>query len=57
MYKDDEFITEQIFEILKAVLQKCYIMNNPKYFFDQILLPSNFINIINLLANKSEEQI
>jgi hypothetical protein len=38
-YEDDTFMTEQIFGILSGLLKKCYIMSDPKEFFEEMLSP------------------
>ena len=38
-YEDDTFMTEQIFGILTGLLKKCYIMSDPKEFFEEMLSP------------------
>ena len=41
-YSDDDFLTEQIFEILTGVVKKCYQMYDPKDFFDMLMNPFIF---------------
>ena len=36
---DDDFKTEQVFEILSGVVRKCYQMHEPREFFDTLMSP------------------
>lgn len=43
----NDFITEQIFEVLLGVVRKCYQMNEPKDFFDMLMSPFIIQPILN----------
>ena len=43
----DDFITEQIFEVLHGVVRKCYQMYEPKEFFDMLMSPFIIQPILN----------
>lgn len=45
-FSDDDFITEQLFDILCGVTRKCYIMYNPKEFFDTLMSPFLFLPLL-----------
>jgi len=45
-YVDDDFISEQIFDILCGIVKKCYQMHDPKHFFDNIMSPFIFYPIL-----------
>ena len=36
---DDDFVTEQVFEILTCIVRKCYQMYQAREFFDQLMSP------------------
>jgi hypothetical protein len=36
---EDDFVTEQVFEILTAIVRRCYQMYQPREFFDQVMSP------------------
>jgi hypothetical protein len=45
-HSGDDFLTEQIFEILTNITRKCYLMHNPKAFFDEIMSPFRFLPLL-----------
>jgi len=42
----DEFLTAQVFDILMSVTKKCYIMVEPKTFFDDLMSPFLFMPLL-----------
>lgn len=38
-YHDDDFMTEQLFEILSGIVRKCYQMYKAKDLFDFVMSP------------------
>ena len=48
---EDDFMTEQIFYILSGLVKKCYIMIEPRQFFEELLSPFNFKPIIDFTFN------
>jgi hypothetical protein len=36
---EDDFVTEQVFELLVNIVRRCYQMHEPREFFDQLMSP------------------
>ena len=39
-------MTEQVFDILTSITKKCYVMNNPQGFFDELMSPFLFLPLL-----------
>ena len=39
-------MTEQLFDILTGITKKCYLMNAPRLFFDEIMSPFVFLPLL-----------
>ena len=39
-------MTEQVFDILTSITKKCYVMNNPQGFFNELMSPFLFLPLL-----------
>jgi hypothetical protein len=45
-HSENDFITEQIFDILSSIVKKCYLMVRAREFFDELLSPFIFLPLL-----------
>lgn len=45
-HNESDFMTEQLFDILTAIIKKCYFMYNPRSFFDELMSPFVFLPLL-----------
>lgn len=45
-YSENDFMTEQLFDILYRITQKCYLMVEPQLFFDDLMSPFTFLPLL-----------
>lgn len=45
-HSENDFITEQIFDLLSSIVKKCYIMIEPREFFEELLSPFIFLPLL-----------
>lgn len=45
-HNESDFMTEQLFDMLTAIMKKCYFMHDPKGFFDELMSPFVFLPLL-----------
>lgn len=45
-YSENDFMTEQIFDILSSITKRCYVMTDPRDFFDEMMSPFMFLPLL-----------
>ncbi len=45
-HNESDFMTEQLFDMLSGITKKCYLMHNPRQFFDEIMSPFVFLPLL-----------
>jgi hypothetical protein len=51
---DDDYVSEQVFEILTSIVRKCYQMYQPREFFDQVMSPFILQQILQFTFTNSQ---
>ena len=45
-HSENDFMTEQVFDVLTSITRKCYVMHNPQGFFDELMSPFLFLPLL-----------
>jgi hypothetical protein len=56
-HRGDAYKTEQLFTILSGITRKCYQMIDPKEFFDELIMPFNFMPITQFAFSGGENTV